>query len=595
MKNKYLLSLLAALGFSGCGNNNEIWDEPCYYGPGPVWTPDIIISSQVQNEEKETINGIRVVSSYMNQEDSLITDTAYTESREIEHYTVSGIAINTFKFKEYPPKDTEMYLEYTDVDGEKNGAYQTKKIRIQDLGKEGKVTLLKEEKKEEEKEQLEKIEKEKKKTDAIYELDGKVPLGKAVPFGLQHVLAMFVANIAPILIVAGVVKMPPEQSAALIQSAMIIAGIGTLIQLYPLWKVGSGLPIVMGISFTFVSVFCVVGSKYGYGAVMGAALVGGILEGILGLCARYWRRFIPPIVAATVVASIGFSLLGIGANSFGGGFGNPDFGDAKYIIVGTITLISCIGFNVLAKSFYKQLSVLFGLVVGYIAAYFYGLVDLSGLATAKLIAIPQFMPFEMEFHPDAIFAIFLIFLVSATETIGDTSAMTAIGLRRNVSEKEISGSITCDGLVSSFSSLFGCMPITSFSQNVGLIAMTKVVNRFAIMTGAVIMIMAGLFPALGVLLASLPEPVLGGCTLMMFGSIVVSGIQLVTKEPMTPRNLTILSVALGVGYGIGANSAILAKAPQALQLIFGGSGIVPAAVVAIVLHVLLPKDEVVKD
>ena len=147
MKNKYLLSLLAALGFSGCGNNNEIWDEPCYYGPGPVWTPDIIISSQVQNEEKETINGIRVVSSYMNQEDSLITDTAYTESREIEHYTVSGIAINTFKFKEYPPKDTEMYLEYTDVDGEKNGAYQTKKIRIQDLGKEGKVTLLKEEKK----------------------------------------------------------------------------------------------------------------------------------------------------------------------------------------------------------------------------------------------------------------------------------------------------------------------------------------------------------------------------------------------------------------------------------------------------------------
>ena len=150
MRNKYLLSLLAALGLSGCGNNNEIWDETCNYGPGPDWTPDIIISSQVQNEEKENINGIRVVSSYMNQEDSLITDTAYTESREIEHYTVGGIAINTFKFEEYPPKKSEMYLEYTDVDGEKNGAYQTKKIRIQDLGKEGKVTLLKEEKKEEE-------------------------------------------------------------------------------------------------------------------------------------------------------------------------------------------------------------------------------------------------------------------------------------------------------------------------------------------------------------------------------------------------------------------------------------------------------------
>lgn len=434
------------------------------------------------------------------------------------------------------------------------------------------------------------MEKEKKKTDAIYELDGKVPLGKAVPFGLQHVLAMFVANIAPILIVAGVVKMPPEQSAALIQSAMIIAGIGTLIQLYPLWKVGSGLPIVMGISFTFVSVFCVVGSKYGYGAVMGAALVGGILEGILGLCARYWRRFIPPIVAATVVASIGFSLLGIGANSFGGGFGNPDFGDAKYIIVGTITLISCIGFNVLAKSFYKQLSVLFGLVVGYIAAYFYGLVDLSGLATAKLIAIPQFMPFEMEFHPDAVFAIFLIFLVSATETIGDTSAMTAIGLRRNVSEKEISGSITCDGLVSSFSSLFGCMPITSFSQNVGLIAMTKVVNRFAIMTGAVIMIMAGLFPALGVLLASLPEPVLGGCTLMMFGSIVVSGIQMVAACGYTQRNVIIASLAMSIGIGFTQVPAIFKIFPALVKNVFAENCVAVVFLVALVLNFVLPDN-----
>ena len=363
---------------------------------------------------------------------------------------------------------------------------------------------------------------EKQYTDPIYDLDGKISVSKAVPFGLQHILAMFVANIAPILIVAGVVKMPVEQSGALVQSAMLVAGIGTLIQLYPVWRVGSGLPIVMGISFTFVSIARVIGAKYGYGGVMGAVLVGGLLEGILGLGAKYWRRLIPPIVAATVVTSIGFSLLTVGANSFGGGFGNPNFGDAPYIIVGTITLVSCIAYNIFAKSFYKQLSVLLGLIVGYVVAYFMGMVNMSKLAEVKLIAIPQLMPFTMEFHPDAIFAFFLIFLVSATETIGDTSAMTAIGLRRDVKEKEISGSIVCDGLVSSLSSVFGCLPITSFSQNVGLIAMTKVVNRFAIMTGAVIMIMAGLFPALGVLLASLPEAVLGGCTLMMFGSIVVS-------------------------------------------------------------------------
>lgn len=428
-------------------------------------------------------------------------------------------------------------------------------------------------------------------TDPIYELDGKIAVGKAVPFGLQHILAMFVANIAPILIVAGVIKMPVEQSAALVQSAMIVAGIGTLIQLYPVWRIGSGLPIVMGISFTFVSIACVIGSKYGYGGIMGAVLVGGILEGLLGLGAKYWRRFIPPIVAATVVTSIGFSLLAVGANSFGGGFGNPNFGDAKYIIVGTVTLFSCIGFNVFAKSFYKQLSVLFGLVVGYITAYFFGLVNLSKMTEVGFIAIPKIMPFTMEFHADAIFAFFLIFLVSATETIGDTSAMTAIGLRRNVTEKEVAGSIACDGFISSLSSVFGCMPITYFSQNVGLIAMTKVVNRFAIMTGAVIMILSGLFPALGVLLASLPESVLGGCTLMMFGSIVVSGVQMIAGCGYSTRNITIASLALSIGIGFTQTPAIFKIFPDLVKNVFAENCVAVVFIVAMVLNLVLPVDK----
>ena len=428
-------------------------------------------------------------------------------------------------------------------------------------------------------------------TDPIYELDGKIPVGKAVPFGLQHILAMFVANIAPILIVAGVIKMPVEQSAALVQSAMIVAGIGTLIQLYPVWRIGSGLPIVMGISFTFVSIACVIGSKYGYGGIMGAVLVGGILEGLLGLGAKYWRRFIPPIVAATVVTSIGFSLLAVGANSFGGGFGNPNLGDAKYIIVGTVTLFSCLCFNVFAKSFYKQLSVLFGLVVGYITAYFFGLVNLSKMTEVGFVAIPKIMPFTMEFHADAIFAFFLIFLVSATETIGDTSAMTAIGLRRNVTEKEVSGSIACDGFISSLSSVFGCMPITSFSQNVGLIAMTKVVNRFAIMTGAVIMILSGLFPALGVLLASLPESVLGGCTLMMFGSIVVSGVQMIAGCGYSTRNITIASLALSIGIGFTQTPAIFKIFPDLVKNVFAENCVAVVFIVAMVLNLVLPVDK----
>lgn len=385
--------------------------------------------------------------------------------------------------------------------------------------------------------------------DAIYELKGEIPLQKAVPFGLQHVLAMFVANIAPILIVAGAVKMSPEESGALVQSAMIVAGIGSLLQMFPLWRLGSGLPIIMGISFTFVSVACVIGTKYGYGAVLGAALIGGILEGILGLGATWWKKFVPPIVSASVVTAIGFSLLPIGANSFGGGFGAPDFGDAKYLIVGSITLVACLVFNLKAHSFYKQLSVLFGLIVGYIAAYFYGMVDLSRLSQVSIISIPSILPVPLEFHPDAIFSIFLIFLVSATEPLGDTSALATMGFGRTPTNREVSGSIAVDGFISSLSSLFGCMPITSFSQNVGLIAMTHVVNRKAIGCGAVIMILAGLIPGLGVILASLPNAVLGGCTLMMFGSIVVSGVRMLGDCGYSQRNMSIAALSLSIGLG----------------------------------------------
>ena len=427
--------------------------------------------------------------------------------------------------------------------------------------------------------------------DPVYDFHGKISAGKAIPFGLQHVLAMFVANIAPILIVTGVVHMPPGQVAALVQAAMIIAGVGSLLQMFPLGPLGSGLPVIMGISFTFVSVFCMIGAKYGYGAILGAALVGGILEGTLGLTARWWRRFIEPIVSATVVTAIGFSLLSIGANSFGGGFGNPHFGDAPYLIVGSITLVSCIVFNILAKSYYKQLSVLFGLVVGYVASYFFGMVDLSRLASVPLISLPGFMPYPLEFHGDAIVSVFLIFLVSATETLGDTSALADMGFGRPAKDKEISGSIAVDGYISSLSSLFGCMPITSFIQNVGLIAMTHVVNRKAIASGAVIMILAGLFPGLGVILASLPDAVLGGCTLMMFGSIVVSGVHMLSQCGYSERNMTIAALSLSVGLGFTQTPQIFHIFPPLFKSVFAENCVAVVFLVSLVLSFILPKEK----
>ena len=426
--------------------------------------------------------------------------------------------------------------------------------------------------------------------DNIYKLNGKVPVAKAIPFGLQHILAMFVANIAPILIVAGVCNISEQEKATLIQCAMLIAGIGTLIQLFPVWRIGSGLPIVMGISFTFVSIFSYIGATYGYGAIMGAVLIGGIIEGCLGLLAKYWTKIITPIVSASVVTAIGFSLLSVGASSFGGGTGAEDFGSVKNWILGSITLLCCILFNLFAKSYWKQLSVLFGLVVGYIVAIPMGMVDFSSLSSTAIVSFPQFMPFKMEFNINAIVSVTLIFLVSATETIGDTSALASSGLGRDVTAKETAGSIACDGFISSVSSLFGCLPITSFSQNVGLVAMTKVVNRFTIGTGAVIMILAGIFPIFGAVLATLPNAVLGGCTIMMFGTIVVSGLQMVSKCGFSHRNITIAALSLSVGIGFTQVPEVFAVFPKIVQTVFAENCVAVVFVVALLMNLILPKE-----
>ena len=424
----------------------------------------------------------------------------------------------------------------------------------------------------------------------IYTLDGKVPVLRSIPFGLQHVLAMFVANIAPIMIVTGACGLGVQDTAALIQTAMIMAGIGTLVQLFTIWKLGAKLPIVMGISFTFVSVFCYVGPRWGYGAIIGAVIVGGIIEGLLGLFAKYWRRIISPIVSACVVTAIGFSLLSVGANSFAGGSGAADFGSAQNWILGSVTLVCCILFNIFAKGHWKQLSVLFGLVVGYVVAICMGKVDFSALENVAVISLPKIMPYKPVFNISAIVSVTMIFLVSATETIGDTSAMTNTALGREATEKEISGSLSCDGLISSLSACFGCMPITSFSQNVGLLAMTKVINRFTIATGAGILLLAGIFPAFGAILATLPEAVLGGCTIMMFGNIVISGLQMIGSCGFSQRNITIAALSLSIGLGFTQVPQMFEIFPDIIRTIFAENCVAVVFLAAIIMNLIMPKE-----
>lgn len=430
-----------------------------------------------------------------------------------------------------------------------------------------------------------------KYSDKIYQLDGRVPLLQALPFGLQHVLAMFVSNITPIIILANVIGIEKGLTASLIQNCMIIASIGTLIQLYPIWKIGSRLPIVMGISFTFLSVSISIAASQGMGVLVGAVIVGGIVEGILGLFAKYWLKLIPHIVAATVVTSIGFSLLPIGANSFAGGQGAADFGSAQNWIVGSFTLLTCLFTQIFAKGFLRSLSVLVGLVAGYILALCMGMVDFSGITSNGLFALPKILPFAPEFDLGAILSVVAIFLVSATETVGDSSALCSSALKRQIHKNEIGGAVSCDGFVSTISGIFGCTPITSFSQNVGLAALSGVVNRFAIATSAGIMLLGGIFPPVGTLLTTIPQSVLGGCTIMMFGSILFAGFGMIAKSGFSQRNMIIVSLSLSIGLGFTSASKMFQIFPQIIQTIFAENCVAVVFILAVFLNLVLPKDK----
>lgn len=455
---------------------------------------------------------------------------------------------------------------------------------------------------------------------AEYDFYAKLPLKKAIPLGMQHVLAMFVGNLTPILLITGACGLGAgtefaDLQIALLQNAMLIAGVVTLIQLFSIGPVGGKVPIIMGTSSGFIGVCNSVSAVMGggilaYGAIMGASLIGGLFEGVLGFMLKPLRRFFPPVVTGAVVLAIGLSLISVGVNSFGGGSSAKDFGSLENLLLGAIVLIVIVALKHGTKGMTSASSILIGIIVGYIVAAVMGMVlpttgvDAEGVeytkawvlnwqkvADASWFAIPAIMPVKLVFDVRAIVPIMIMFVVTAVETVGDISGVMVGGMDREATDTELAGGVICDGLGSSLASLFGVLPNTSFSQNVGLVTMTKIVNRFALTTGAIFLILCGLFPKLAALISIMPQSVLGGAAVMMFSSIVVSGIQLITKEPMTPRSITIVSVALGLGYGLGANGGVLSGLPQFVQLIFGGSGIVPAAIVAIVLNIVLPKEK----
>ena len=445
----------------------------------------------------------------------------------------------------------------------------------------------------------------------VYKLDGRVPIGKAIPFGLQHVLAMFVGNLTPVLIVMSAAMVGAEgrnftapELAAILQCAMFAAGVGTCVQLYPIWRIGAKLPIVMGCSFTFLAAMlgiCTSG-PYGYEKLVGAIIVGGCIEGTLGLTAKYWKKYLGDIVPACVVMAIGLSLLNVGMNSVGGGQGAADFGAWYHLVIAVVTLLSCMVFKALAKGVWRNLDVLFGLVVGYILSIIFTVTGIAPvvnfaaftetISQLGFIKVPMpvflrgFMP---QFDIGAIVSMTIVFLVSAAETIGGTAAVAQEGLGRDVTIEETCGSLGVDGYGSAFSGLFGCCPITSFNQNIGLIAMTKVVNRFTILMGALILILAACFPPIGAFFNTIPQAVLGGCTVMMYGSIVFSGLKMIAACGDTERNMTIVALSFCIGVGVTqVDASFFSALPPIFADVFAGNSVAGVFVLALLLDLFLP-------
>lgn len=448
----------------------------------------------------------------------------------------------------------------------------------------------------------------------IYRLNGRVPLKKAIPFGLQHVLAMFVSNLAPVLIVcsAAIVRstgghLSSAEITQLLQCAMFAAGIGTCLQLYPIWKIGSGLPIVMGVSFTFLGSLLMIctNPELGYEGLVGAVILGGIFEGLVGLSARYWKKFLTPIVSACVVVAIGLSLLSVGMDSWGGGTGVEDFGAWYHIFIGLFTLVVCLVSRYLLKGVYKNLNILVGLVCGYIFSAVFTvagiapLVNFSGITKTieevGFVSIPKLIFFTSHkpvFDLGAFLTIAIVFLVSAAETTGATTAVCTGALDRDIEMKELQGSLAVDGFSSAISGCFGCLPLTSFSQNVGLVTMTRVINRFTILMGALILILASLFPPLGAFFNSLPQAVLGGCTVMMFGSIMYEGIKMMKQCKFNDRTMIIVSLSFCIGVGLTQTSGNFFDAfPSVVGEIFNGNAVAGVFVVSLLLSLVLPKEK----
>lgn len=432
-----------------------------------------------------------------------------------------------------------------------------------------------------------------KKYASIFELDGVPKFSQALPLAVQHLVAMIVGCVTPAIIVAGAAGIEGQDRVILIQASLVFSALSTLLQLFTIGfkdiRLGAKLPVIMGVSFAYVPSMQAIAEDFGIATILGAQIIGGIVAFIVGLSINQIRKFFPPLIAGTVVFTIGLSLYPTAINYMAGGASSESYGSWQNWTVALFTLAVVTALNHFTKGFAKLASILIGMVAGYIMSMCFGMVSFDSVASASWFQLPRFMHFGIDFEPSACVALAILFAINAIQAIGDFSATTTGGMDRLPTNKELKGAITGYGICNIVSSFFGCLPTATYSQNVGIVSTTKVINRCVLGLTAVFMLLAGLIPKFSAVLTTIPQCVLGGATVTVFASIAMTGIKLVMTENMNYRNTSIVGLAAALGMGVCQASASLAAFPSWVTTIFGKSPVVVATIVAVALNIILPK------
>lgn len=442
--------------------------------------------------------------------------------------------------------------------------------------------------------------------EALFQLNGIPPLGMSISLALQHLVAMIVGCVTPAIIIANALGLPQSERVLLIQVSLVMSAVTTLIELFPIGgKLGSGLPVIFGISFAYLpSMQAIVGGGGDIATIAGAMIVGGIVAAVVGVFVKKIRRFFPPIITGTVVFTIGLSLYPTAINYMAGGAGNTYevvvlrkgltsalvHGSWQNWAVAAFTLIVVMVMSNKGKGICKLAAILLGMIAGYIVAAVFGMVDLSEVRDAAWFSLPKFMHFGIKFEFSACIALALLFAINAIQAIGDLTATTVGGLNREPTDQELQGGIVTYGLTNVLSAFFGSLPTATYSQNVGIVTTNKVVNRVVFALAGGFLLLAGLIPKFSAILTTIPQCVLGGATITVFSTIAMTGMKLIASETISPRNTTIVGLSAALGVGISQSSSALSQFPESITIIFGKTPVVIATIMAVLLNLILPQE-----